>query len=428
MVAPPQMLTASWLVGKADLASVVQTSGLEDDGGVSNSGNGSNSNGFESTAVTATQQSRLKIQLTTYSDAASAHAGFQGAIGAFSTPTTLTGVGDMAAAEDQLTNIKGINCLTATVPSDLALCVAVLSSRGGTSVATGAIAVLKGAQVLTVSSAPLASVQAQIQQALQAGSLSSVITQLQAISSTQPLSAARALTAHLSGQPASGRFVQLPPGAVNPCLISTTKLGGKLKSTVTAANAPLQQVNSPAQECDYTVGGYPYLVQVETESQAEHSVPPTTLAAIYAADLSTGGHANLLQQTSGPDQAFMVPGQDWTFEMLLARNGASAASTTLPNKESANVDLTRALPSAGAGATTALVLRDDELIRVEDGRTFAISERDCFAISDLLGTSQLKKYTDAYYSALLVAADRWCGEYFPRGPGPDDDEDPSATG
>jgi hypothetical protein len=365
------------------------------------------------------------VQLTTYSDAASAHAGFQREIGAFAAPTTLAGVGEMAAAEDQLTNLKGINCLTATLPSDLATCAAVLGS-GGASVATGAVAVLKGAQVLTVSSAPLASVQAQIQQAVQAGSFSSVISQLQTVSSTQPLSGARALAAHLSGQSASGSYVELPPDAVNPCLISTTKLGGSLKSTVTAANAPLHQVTTPAQECDYMVGGYPYLIQVESEAQAEHSVPPTTLSAIYAADLSTGGgQGNVLQKTSGPDQAFMVPGQDWTFEMLLARKGASAASTTLPAGAGVSADLTRAVASAGAGTTTALRVAGGELIRVENGRTFRISERDCLQMAlELSDNAPINEYTDPYYSALLDAKDRWCADYFPSS-APDDGQDPN---
>jgi hypothetical protein len=165
----------------------------------------------------------------------------------------------------------------------------------------GAVEVLDGAQVLSLS--PTLS-PATTEQFSSSSSPSRVRATLAALVA-QPIAMAKSLAAHLSGQSASGTYYELPPGGVDPCLMSPGRLGSKLGTTVTASF----QLGDGDTECAYDVGEASYTLSVETDAEAAFDLPPTSVASRYAT-AANGSRGTSVQPVRGDSaQAFVTGAQ-----------------------------------------------------------------------------------------------------------------------
>jgi hypothetical protein len=277
--AAPSGLVASNLLASVSVSAALHTRGAQDDGGVS-----TGSTTFVSQAVTQSRLTVFTVMLTTYDTPANATQSYQQL--AVQGSKQLPGVGDAAAYQPatQVTVRKGAQVLTVRVAGTTA-----------------------GNNVLASQGKNAASLQQVLDKPL--------------------LAAARAIAPHLSGQSVTGQYVEIPRGGADPCAIPVAALQAKLHKSVSLSHAASE--SPPAQQCDYTIDGKPYIVQTFTAAQARSAIPRANLRSIFTADRARGSQSGTLKDTAGPFTLFMNPDADWTAEVLLSgpRAGTPGAST-----------------------------------------------------------------------------------------------------
>ena len=410
LVTAPAALDAASVVQAAALQSS-GVSGVENDGGVSTTASSGGAE-FVSRAKIGTQNGYLSVELDTYPSIGTASSGYQ----ASSTSSdnnwvSISGVGDEAEVTQSpvgATDLSRFNCASPT-PADTIICSRLLQSAGS-ELSSGEAIVRKGGQVLTVGFAPSAALQAQLEQAKATDSYGSLLPAIEAVSTTVQ-NAAEAIAAHLGGRTASRGYLELPPHAINPCLISAQKLDAELHQQVSAEPGPTLAGDGPAVTCDYSVGGEPFLMETETEAQAAASVPPTTLQALYQKDFNdNGGASNPDHKTVGSSSAFMVPGEDWTSETLLADGAESAAFSR---------------PGSGFELASDYRIRPGVLVRVENEETFPINREQCeYFVGMVARLDLIPAYDPELSRALLQSAKDWCVNYPETLPGETTTSDP----
>jgi len=333
--APPAGLSAAALVRTSASVQSTASLGVEDDGGVTSTLD-SGQKAFTSQARTEVGNAILSIRLVTYMSVSAAEAGYNDALNGTTTP--IPNLGSEAEKEILLENLKGANCANPTA-SDTSLCQE-LELAVGAQGAQGEVAARVGAQVLVVDSTASPSAQAEISQAVSSANASSLSALDEAIA-TEAEQLAPELVSHMAGKPESGSYFALPRGAAQPCLISTSALAAKLHKPVSAT--PVTSQAPPSTECDYTVGDYPYSLQIETQQQASSSVPPTTLLALYRQDLEAAqqqpGNGTVTSSSVGPKSGyeammFTSPGELFQSELLVV----PSASLTSYSDSSTDAD------------------------------------------------------------------------------------------
>jgi hypothetical protein len=299
---PPAGLSAVALVNEASPAAALDVTfaGMQDDGGVTTvdeNGSGETApNEFVSEVETATNDTHLAITLTTFASAVDAMAGYKIDVDDFDFSVALTGIGTSATADEEAAS----PCARLPAREQPGCYVGhkQLDFDG-----LGEVAVLKGGQVLTVVPTPTAMAKAEVSNGSPGLSVTQVqqtVALLQMIEVAQPQAVARAVAPHMTGQTASGTYLQLPAGGVNPCAAPASTLASELKTQVAASNVPSD--TEPEQECTYSIGGEDYTAYTETETQASTAVPPTTLDAVYTADAMSPQASS----TIGPDSGYTI--------------------------------------------------------------------------------------------------------------------------
>ena len=314
----PAALLATSLLAASRLAAVIPgVAGKQDDGGWVSL---YPETAFASEVETQSTLTHFKITLTAYGSKKFATVGYTSAVNG---EPTLAGVGDRAAVAMNLQTL-----------------------------------VLKGSQVLLVQVFTTLAGDDLIAQQGKSPQVMDHVLQ-------QPLLAAtKALAHHLNGKPATKPYAHVPVGAQDPCGVTAATLTSKKLTSVSLAGAPSGR--PPAQQCDYTINGDAFLVQTLTRPQADAASPPTTLDAVYAADLAaTAGNAHkTLTATIGPLRMFMVPGGDWIAEAIIESPATGAPTTAVQ----------------GALATTQGLELHPELLRVETPYTVPTEYNLCVGL------------------------------------------------
>ncbi len=199
--------------------------------------------------------------------------------------------------------------------------------------------------------------------------------------------AAQAIAARLTGSPASGSYLQLPAGALDPCKVSTKAIGAGTKQAVTAVNASSE--NRPAQQCDIKIGDSRYLVQTYTSTQASAAVPSTSLAAVYAQDASARTPGEHVHTESANLMAFANIDEDFTLEVLVT--GAELSSF-------------RATPETAHQA----------LIRIKNAYTAPVSREQCYELGKEAAMQLVVGIPEAEAKKFFDELVDWCS-MFPRG-------------
>jgi hypothetical protein len=348
--APPAALTAASLMSPANLSSAMGTpiSGIQDDGGVSNS---QGALSFESQAETATSDANFAITLTSYGSDSVANQAYTTDLSQYGNQQALPGVGTQASiATNPLLSV----CENESPSVAPAVCGARLRAGGGSALTGQPVTVLKGAQVLTVTPTPAAAVKTQFANdetsATQPGTFEQLIALAKTVLITQPTAMATALAGRMTGQTSTKRYLEVPHGAINACLVPASKLAGKGLS-VTASNVPSDM--PPEQECRYTVNGDEFGWYSETSAQAADSVPPASLQQIYAtAAQNATEHEQVNLKHGVTAEAFAVGGDLFETGVLLTSNGSGGDPGLLTIFE----------PFEGASAGETITKNDCELI------------------------------------------------------------------
>jgi hypothetical protein len=324
--APPAGLSAVALLNEASPAAALDVTfaGSQDDGGVTTvDENGSGEtppNEFVSEVETATNDTHLAITLTTFPNAVDSSAAYKIDVDGFSFSVPLTGIGSSATANEEAAS----PCAGLPAPEQPGCYYdhKQLDFNG-----LGEVAVLQGGQVLTVQPTPTAMVKAQLSNEDPGQSLTQVqqtVALLQTIEITQPQAVARAVAGHMTGQTASGTYLQLPAGGLNPCAASASTLGSELKTQVTAVNVPSD--TAPEQECTYTIGGEGYTAYTETDTQASMAVPPTTLESLYTTDAMNPDASSTVGPAGGGSiQTFVDGGELFDSDSLVTPTSPTSA-------------------------------------------------------------------------------------------------------
>jgi hypothetical protein len=188
------------------------------------------------------------------------------------------------------------------------------------------------------------------------------------------LNSARALAKHLAGKLLKGNYVELPHGALAPC-ISAAAFKKQTHKPVTIV--PMNLSNSPpAQQCNYTIGGKPFLDTTYTARQAKTALTAGTPAQIYASDRAAAAGKQVEHATVGPVKAFMVEDADWHVDFLVSGSAHHASP----------------FGKGGGGAASAASSHGLLLTKVLNGYTYTVDYNDCLitmlaAIGNLLGPS-----------------------------------------
>jgi len=272
---------------------------------------------FGSQAETETSTTRLVVTLTTFASSSSAQRAY------IPGSQILPGVGDQASYQ---TSPLGQLCFSGTASTTRTeACLARLRAGGSRFFAgAGQVQVRKGAQIVSVMPTLTPAASTELTQDLATASQPAVWQSLVGLYNTvfvtQPQAVAQALVARMTGQAVTRAYLELPPGAIDPCALSTAKLASDLQTTVTAANQ-FPPTQAPGQTCVYTIDARQYTLDTETGTQAADSLPPTTLPSIFSSDA-------LAQGTVAPTptapiagasvQDFMVGGELWEAETLLS--------------------------------------------------------------------------------------------------------------
>lgn len=112
-------------------------------------------------------------------------------------------------------------------PNAQAVC-GVRLRAGGSALSGQPVTVPKGAQVPTVTPTPSASVKTQFaNDETSATDVVQLIALAKTVLVTQPTATATALAGRMTGQTSTKRYVEVPHGAVNACLVPASKLAGK---------------------------------------------------------------------------------------------------------------------------------------------------------------------------------------------------------
>jgi hypothetical protein len=350
--AAPAGLVAVTLFKATHLASVLPgLRGRQDDGGYAQTYPGTS---FVSTVQAQTADTAFSVTLTAFASKSSAGQGF---VTERSGTSKLPGVGNRAAllANEETLVLEGSQVLLVQVTG---------TAAGNDLIAAGdkSPAVLK--QIL---GAPL-------------------------------LAATKALVHHMNGQPAKKAYTYLPAGARNPCSVTAASVKAKIHHPVVVTPAMSEQ--PPSQQCDYSLNSQPFLVQTYTHAQAVLASPPTTLDAVFSADLAAAnGRNNALTATIGPVRLFMIPDEDWTAEALIESSAKGIPTSSAP------------AAADGSGATT----HGLSLVRVLNGYTYTVSFEDCVALfnQEVLGVladpiDAIPDVSDATKNALLNKVYDWC--------------------
>jgi len=290
--------------------------GLQDDGGVSSS---QGAPSFESQAETATSDANFAITLTSYASDSAANQAYTSDLSQNGNQQTLSGVGTKASiATNPLLSV----CENESASVAPEVCGARLRAGGGNALSGQPVTVLKGAQVLTVTPTPTASVKTQFANdeasATESGAFEQLIALAKMVLVTQPTAMATALAGRTTGQTSTKRYLEVPHGAINACLVPASKLASKGLS-VTASN--VSSDTPPEQECRYTVNGEEFGWYSETSAQAADSVPPTTLQQIYAtAAQNASEHEQVNFKNGVTADAFAQGGDLFETGVLLTTN------------------------------------------------------------------------------------------------------------
>jgi len=338
--APPRDLQALALLTAAGLPAALRAGGhgYQDDGGTATT---YPSLGFASEADTETTLTRFRVSLQSWDTPATASDDYDALTRSGGTP--MTGLGEKAM--DQIGE---------------------------------QIVVLEGSQVLVVG----VDLTPAGEDYLAAHGKSPAA--LLAVMDRPARSAAKALAAHLSGHPATGTYLQLPAGALDPCNLSTAAIGAATKQPVTAVHAPSE--NRPAQQCDVAIGGSPFLVQTYTSAQAAAAVPTTTVAAVYATDLRAPTVRNRRQMAGPHVKAFMAADADFVLEILATPDGAGFRADAPETAHQA-------------------------LVRIKNAHTGPLTRAQCYALGEDAAQQLVLGHPDAEWKAFFDELVNWCSSF-----------------
>jgi len=173
----------------------------------------------------------------------------------------------------------------------------------------GRVTVQKGAQLLQIEARPSADLENQLDQIKLNGGDPRTSPAYAALTETGP-SIARSLASRMRGSAVSKPSLQLPKGAVNPCV-----LGAKAAKKALGSNTPVTSGYSlseepPGMQCVYTGSGGPIGLIVTTNPQLQSAITTSDVETLYDANLTSSRGQGATELTGVGTKAFSTPSSE----------------------------------------------------------------------------------------------------------------------